>query len=181
MGAVSRRTLLAGAGCLLAGGAARAHTPYRQWQVYRQKHLLIGTCRADPESYPLGKRLVSILVAGLPESKARVARARTQRRLASLLTTGQLEVLLLTLEEAAALADGKAPFAEFGPYPLRLMFEVDGHALVCGEAFPESHAWLVTDALAEELPVSDALRAPDKLTVHPGSAAFLAGEPHPEH
>ena len=55
---LSRRAVVAGASCLLIGRAA-AHTPYRQWDVYRQKHLLIGTCRADPDSYPLGKRLVA--------------------------------------------------------------------------------------------------------------------------
>jgi hypothetical protein len=112
---LSRRSLLVGAACLVAARAGRAHTPYRQWEVYRRKHLLVGTCRADPESYPLGKRLVSILVSGLPESKARVTRAPDQKRLASLLTTEQLELVLFTVDEAVALEDGKAPFTEYGP------------------------------------------------------------------
>jgi hypothetical protein len=61
---------LAGAGWLLCG----AHTPYGQWQVYRRKHLMIGTSKADPPSYPLGRRIVEILVDYLPESSARVTR-----------------------------------------------------------------------------------------------------------
>jgi hypothetical protein len=177
---VSRRTLLAGLSCLLAGRAA-AHTPYKQWDIYRRKHLLIGTCRADQESYPLGKRLVAMLASGLPESKARVTRAPDQRRLASLLTTQQLELVLLKLSEAVALAGGKAPFAEFGPYPVRLVFEAEGYALVCGKDFPERHAWLVTRTLAGQLPITDGLADGDAgLVVHEGSRAYLAGKPEPD-
>jgi hypothetical protein len=179
---LSRRTLLAGAACLLAARAGRAHTPYRQWDVYRRKHLLIGTCRADPQSYPLGQRLVSILAVGLPDSKARVTRAPNQMRLASLLTTGQLDLVVFEFGEAVALAGGNAPFAEFGPYPVRLVFEVDGYALVCGDEFPARHAWLVTRTLADQLPVSKSLTAShaSELAVHAGSRTFLAGGPQPE-
>ena len=178
----SRRTMLAGAAALVAARPAFAHTPYRQWAVYRRKHLLIGTCRADPESYPLGKRLVSILAANLPDSKARVTRAPDQQRLASLITTEQLDLVLLRYEEAVALAAGKAPFGEFEPYPLRLVFEVDEHALVCGENFPDRHGWLVTRALAERLPVSASLASLEarELAVNDGSRAFLAGKAQPE-
>lgn len=175
----SRRTVLAGAACLLAGRAGLAHTPYRQWDVYRQKHLLVGTCRADPASYPLGKRLVSILAKGLPDSKARVTRAPNQTRLASLITTGQLELVLFALPEALALAAGEAPFADYGPYPLRLVFEVDGYGLVGDEAFPARHAWLVTGALAERLPVSRRPVDP-RLPLHDGTKAVLAGLPQPD-
>jgi hypothetical protein len=177
---LSRRALLVGAACLVAARAGRAHTPYRQWEVYRRKHLLVGTCRADPESYPLGKRLVSMLVSGLPESKARITRAPDQKRLASLLTTDQLELVLFTVDEAVALDGGKAPFTDYGPYPLRLVFGVDGYALVCGETFPARHAWLVTEALAEHLPLPKSLLAAERLSLHEGTRAFLSGEPQPE-
>jgi hypothetical protein len=177
----SRRALLVGAACLLAAPPAGAHTPYRQWQVYRRKHLLIGTCRADPESYPLGQRLVAMLASGLPESKARVTRAPDQRRLASLLTTEQLELVLLRFGEGVALARGKAPFAEFGPYAVRLVFEAEGYALVCGKDFPGRHAWLVTRTLAGQLPITGGLADGDAgLVVHEGSQAFLAGKPEPD-
>ena len=178
----SRRTVLAGAASLVVVRPALAHTPYRQWDVYRRKHLLVGTCRADPRSYPLGKRLVSILAANLPDSKARVTRAPDQTRLASLVTTGQLELVLLQFSEAVALTVGQAPFAEFGPYPLRLVFDVDGYALVCGEEFPDRHAWLVTRALADQLPVSESLVASGEpeLAVHDGSRAFITGGPQPD-
>lgn len=175
---ISRRTLLLGAAGMLMVQAAPAHTPYKQWDVYRRKHLLIGTCRADPESYPLGKRLVGILAAGLPDSKARVTRAPNQERLASLLTTEQLDLVLFSFGEAAALADGKEPFTDYGPFPLRLVFAIEDYALVCGETFPARHAWLVTQTLADELPVPDSDQP--RLDLHEGSRAFLAGEPQPD-
>ena len=72
--------------------AASGHTPYRQWQVYRQKHLLIGTSKADAPTYPLGQKIAEVLATHLPESSARVTRGPDPWRLASLLTTGQLEM-----------------------------------------------------------------------------------------
>jgi len=88
---------------------------------------------------------------------------------------------LLQFEEAVALTGGHAPFEEFGPYPLRLVFEVEGFALVCSEEFPARHAWLVTRALAKHLPVSRRLAALDdpELVVHDGSRTFIAGGPEP--
>jgi hypothetical protein len=125
---------------------------------------------------------VSILASALPDSKARVTRAPDQTRLASLVTTGQLELVLLKLDEAASLAEGREPFTEFGPYPLRLVFEVGGYGLVAGEEFPARHAWLVTGALAEHLPPSNLLVASDgpELPIHEGSRAFLSGAPQPD-
>jgi hypothetical protein len=179
---ISRRFALAGALALLAQRSAIGHTPYKQWDVYRRKHLLIGTCRADPESYPLGKRLVAIIADAIPESHARVTRARDQRRLASLITTGQLELIVLRLDEAARLARGEEPFAEFGPFPLHLLFAVGDRALVCREDFPDRHAWLVSRALGEGHPAAPELAAAvrEPLPLHPGARAYLAGEPTPQ-
>ena len=179
---ISRRLLLTGALALAAQRPAVGHTPYKQWDVYRRKHLLIGTCRADPESYPLGKRLVAIITDAIPESHARVTRARDQRRLASLITTGQLELIVLRVDEAVRLARGEEPFAEFGPFPLRLLFAIGDRALVCREDFPVRHAWLVSRALGEGYPAASGLAAAGQgeLLLHPGASAYLAGEPTPE-
>ena len=70
-----RIALLAPLLCLLQTQAGRAHTPFQQWVVYRRKHLIIGTSKADAGSYDLGKKLVAQLEVQLPESKARTARA----------------------------------------------------------------------------------------------------------
>jgi hypothetical protein len=56
--AVLRSTLIGGAWLL-----ASAHTPYRQWQVYRRRHLLIGCSRTDAPTYPLAQKIVEVLAA----------------------------------------------------------------------------------------------------------------------
>ncbi|NIR30294.1 MAG: hypothetical protein GWN84_13485, partial [Gammaproteobacteria bacterium] len=62
---------------------ATGHTPYRQWVVYRQRHLIIATNRADPPSHRLGVQMAAVLAAELPASRARVARAPNAARVAS--------------------------------------------------------------------------------------------------
>ncbi len=176
-----RRRLLAalaaaGVWPLLAG-----HTPYRQWAVYRRKHLLVGTCRADAPTYPLGKRIVAALESELPESRPRVTRARDQERLASLLTTGQIEIVLFSAGDTVRLRDGAPPFDSLGPAELAALFRFGGHWLVCRADFPNRHAWLVTRALTgvaadftDAAPATDAL-----LPAHDGALAFAAGAPEP--
>ena len=114
MPTASRRACLRGGVALAAWLLASAHTPYRQWVVYRRRRLLIGSSKAEPASYELGKRVAAALLAALPESMARVSRAPDKFRLASLLSTDQMEVALLRAEDAAALADGRDPFRDYG-------------------------------------------------------------------
>ncbi len=176
-----RRRLLktgAAAGALaLAGG----HTPYRQWAVYRRKHLLIGTCRADAPTYALGKRIVAALETRLPESRARVTRARDQQRLASLMTTGQLPIVLFSSDDAMRLRDGAPPFEAFGPTALAALFRFADHWLICRPDFPDRHAWLVARALSASVAeFTDATPADDTVApVHPGARAFADGGPEP--
>ena len=56
--------------CLIATAwfVAGAHTPYRQWQVYRRRHLLIGTSKADEPTYPLGQKVAELLATHLPRA-----------------------------------------------------------------------------------------------------------------
>lgn len=168
---------------LAALAGASAHTPYRQWQVYRRKHLLIGTSKADAPSYPLGKQVAEVLATHLPESSARVARGPTPLRLASLLTTGQLEVALLSGEHVAALRDGAAPFEDFGPTALVALFRFGGHWLVCRPDFPDHHAWQVVRTLTEHAgkieAAAPALPGECPVPVHLGALAYAAGEPLP--
>lgn len=163
--------------------ATGAHTPYGQWQVYRRRHLMIGTSKADPASYPLGQRIARVLVTDLPESSARVARGPDAWRLASLLTSGQIEVVLLRGAELVALRDGGPPFEAFGATRLCSLFAFGDHWLVCRPDFPDHHAWLVVETLAIHGDMTlggsptDPARSP--VPVHPGALAFLRGEPMP--
>lgn len=180
---ISRRTILragvATATYLLVGG----HTPYRQWTVYRRKHLLIGTCRADEPSYALGKRIAAVLEEYLPKSKARVSRAPDQYRLASLITTGQLEIMLFSRADVAALRDGATPFEDFGATPLTTVFTFGDHLLVTRPDFPDRHAWLVAKTLTERAgdfeDAAPALSNDLPAAPHPAALAFAAGEPEP--
>lgn len=170
---------------LIAGACyvTAAHTPYRQWQVYRQRHLLIGTSKADAPTYPLGQRIAELLATELPESSARVTRGPDPWRLASLLTSDQLEVALLSTTDVAALRDGRAPFEAFGPTALNALFAFGDYVLVCRPDFPPHHAYLVVetlsahaDAIAGAAPASP-LASP--VPIHPGALAYALGEPMP--
>ena len=177
---MNRRRLLGLGGAaglvFLLGG----HTPYRQWEVYRKKHLLIGCHRGDPETYALAQRIEALLAEHLPAAKARVARAPHAGRLASLLGTGQLEIAVLAADEAAAMLRGSGTFAPYGPVAVRLLAPVGDRLLVARPDFPDRHAWLVTGALVGT-PLTPAALGPDEAAVawHPGSRAFIEGAPKP--
>jgi hypothetical protein len=176
----NRRRVLTALALLSLAGVTRAHTPYRQWVVYRRKHLLIGTTRADPDGYRLGKELAAVLVSELPESRARVARARDARRLASLMATGQLRVALLDTHGALAMAAGDPPFQDFGPQDLRVLLVMERRLLVAVAALPDRHAWLVTGTLLE---AGFGDRDPGRsveLPLHRGSLAYVSGTDIPD-
>jgi hypothetical protein len=182
-----RRTALQVGAAGLAWLALSAHTPYGQWQVYRQRHLMIGTSKADPPSYQIGQRIVGVLATNLPESSARVTRGPDAWRLASLLTSGQIEVVLLTTAELVALRDGRPPFEAFGATRLCSLFVFDGqggdHWLVCRPDFPDRHAYLVVETLAihGDMTLGGSPADPERspVPVHPGALAVLRGEPLP--
>jgi hypothetical protein len=168
----------------VAGGAWFAlsgHTPYGHWKIYRRKHLIIGSCRADPPSFPLAETIAATLVQRLPESSARASRAPDQRRIASLLASDQWQVSVLRRQDAAGLAAGSGLFETTGPVPLNRLFEMGDHLLVCRPDFPDRHAWLVTAALTEnaaDIP-GGAAPQPGAIPVHPGALAYTAGKPMP--
>lgn len=178
-----RRTFLQGALIATAWLATAGHTPYRQWQVYRRRHLLIGTSKADAPTYALGQRIAELLATHLPGSSARVTRGPDPWRLASLLTTGQLEVALLSASDVAALRDGRAPFAAFGPTDLNALFAFGDYVLVCRPDFPAHHAYQVVQTLADNAAQIAGARPLDASTspvaIHDGARAYAMGETMP--
>jgi hypothetical protein len=168
---------------LTAWLATGAHTPYRQWQVYRRRHLLIGCSRSDPLTYALAQRIVAVLAAELPESSARVTRGPDAWRLASLLTTGQLEVAVLAAADVAALRDGRAPFEAFGPTELSALFAFGDHFLICRPDFPDHHAYQVVRTLSENAAAIGGARpiqaSASPVAIHAGARAYALGEPMP--
>lgn len=175
---IRRRQLLRGGLAVAAGVLLGGHTPYKQWVVYRRKHLLIGCHRADPRTYDLAKRAVALLAEHLPAAEARVARAPNAGRLASLLGTGQLDVAILDGADTMAMSQGRGVFAPYGKTALRIILSLDDRVLVAQAGFPARYAWLLTGALAgTELAVAPDITADHGVPWHPGSVDFLQGRP----
>lgn len=163
---------------------AWAHTPFRQWAVFRQRFLLITTARDDPGSDDLGEEIARILLTLLPASHAQVSRARDWRILASLLTTRQTEVAVMARARAEALLKGAEPYQDYGAAPLRVIVQTDRYALVCREDFPAHHAYLLSEALMQEAQTQGfAVPLPEAgagaILAHPGALAYALGEALP--
>lgn len=175
----SRRRLLIGIALAATSvAAAGAHTPYGQWVVYRQKHLLIGAHRGDNRTYELAQAIVAALDEELPEARARIARGPRPQRIASLIGTGQMLIAVLSEAEAESMAEAHPPFDGYRPTPLRVLATLGGgYLLVASPDLPEDHAWLVAEALDH----SQIGHAPESvaLPIHPGAAAFWSGAPRP--
>ena len=183
-GCADRRALLAaalaGVALIVPGRALLAHTPYRQWKVYRQRHLMIGASREDAASYPKAKEIQAFLETYLPEASARVARARTRRRLADLLETDQIRMVVLSVEDAVALGRGEPPFR--GPVEVRTLWRFGDHVMVVRPSFPSAHAWMLARAFAEHGPAlaeSSPVPAHAEVPLHEGVRIARDGEPMP--
>ena len=179
-----RRRLLTGLWGGVAALLCTAHTPYQQWVIYRKRHLIILTSKADASAYDLGQRVAAVLARELPASKARVTRAPYMERIGSLLSTAQLDVALLKAENASALLHGRPPFVDYGPLPLRRIAALGAYVLVCRDDFPARHAYLMAQALdghAADLVVGMAAEAVRDVPMHAGALAYARGQPLPAY
>jgi hypothetical protein len=171
------RLVLIGAVSLLASG----HAPYGQWGIYRKRYLLILTTRADPTSHELGTHIAALLAEHLPESRARVSRAPHKERIASLISSKQMDVAVMHRNDAANLRAGASPFSDYGPVPLHAIVAMGDYQVVCRDDFPARHAWLIAEALSKDqlsIPVSGAA-SDARVPLHPGAEAFFRGRPLP--
>jgi TRAP-type uncharacterized transport system substrate-binding protein len=163
--------------------ALSGHTPYGHWKIYRQKHLLIGSCKTDAPSYPLAQQIAETLVRQLPKSSARASRAPDQRRIASLLASDQWQVSVLRRDEAADLVAGRGLFETVGAVTLRSLFTMGDHLLVCRPDFPDRHAWLVVATLTENtagIQGGSPMRPNAAgIPIHLGALAYAKGKPLP--
>jgi len=171
-----RRALLLSAAMLLAPPApVGAHTPYRQWVVYRRRHLLVGCHRRDGNAYERAKAIEVWLAEALPAARVRVARAPDAARLASLLATDQLELALVRDVEAAAMRAGTAEFAPYGAVSLETLAGIGRHRLVAVSTFPAGHTTLLLDALAAApAAVRPSLPKTPATPLHPAAADWFA-------
>jgi TRAP transporter TAXI family solute receptor len=86
------------------------HTPYRQWQVYRKNRLIFVASEVDEVSLRLGASIEQALVARLPRSKAMMATTATPVDVVGLLASSQLDVALLTSDDAYEAVKGAGKF-----------------------------------------------------------------------
>jgi hypothetical protein len=173
--------------CLAAASAGwvllSGHSPYRQWIVYRQTHLIILTSRDDLGADDLGEKFAAIVRGALPDSHAAVGRGPRVQRIASLISTQQVAVGVVSRPNALAMYHGEGPFQQYGAIPLRVLVQNDGYRLVCRDDFLPQHGFLLAEALMENgkdlglsIPARDAAGTGD-IPAHVGALAFAERRP----
>jgi len=132
---------------LAIGGGAfwlSGHAPYRQWLKYRSARLMIVASRHEPEAFPLTEALTGDLQRAIPDAKPEAARAASVLRIASLVVTRQIEVTVLTADQAGAMSRGEGESAPEGPVPLNLIaFLREPFVLACHANFERDKAYLL--------------------------------------
>ena len=159
-----------------------AHSPWGQYQVYRQKHLLIMSTIEDEPTYPFSKKLIAAINEVLPHARARPARAKHFQRVHSLFSTKQMQIMLLSRSNAVAAFNGDGPFTAYGSLDFRVLYQFGDLQLLGQVDFPDQFAWLVTDAIMRAQAIIEAdtpdivLKLPN---LHPGTLTALKNEPMP--
>lgn len=123
------------------------HTPFPQWKVYRRIHLFIVVSREDALACDLGSAIALTLATELPASRARITRARDALRLASLISTKQLDMALLHRSELSAWQQNQPPYNQLEPVALREIFNIGDYRLVSHDGFLSDHAAVVSQTL----------------------------------
>jgi hypothetical protein len=145
---MNRRNFLKGGMGAVALVPVVGHTPFPQWKVYRKLHLFIVVNRQDPVACELGDDIALTLATELPESRALVTHARDGLRLASLISTQQLDVALVHRSELEAWQQGDSPYDQLEPVGLREIFSRNDYVLISREDFLPEHAAMVSQTLA---------------------------------
>ena len=160
-----------------------AHSPWGQYHAYRQQHLLIMSTREDIPTYPFSKLLIEVINQELPEASARPARARTFKRVQSLLSTGQIPLLLLSKKNARALINGTGPFKKFGKTESFVIYNFGDLVLLSEPNFPNRHAWQLTkvfmNIVNESINAKSPLETRQVTNIHQGTLKALNGESIP--
>ncbi|HEX2338191.1 MAG TPA: hypothetical protein VHI72_17150 [Hyphomicrobiaceae bacterium] len=117
-----------------------------------------------------------------------MSRAPNNDRIASLISSHQMDVALMRRDDAAALRQGRPPFAGHGPVKLCTIVGIGEFLLVCRDDFAARHAWLVAEAFDKNrdvlpemlLPSTSTSEPPDsRIPLHPGAVGYFTGAPMP--
>lgn len=173
------RLTLATAFVMFPLAKAMAHTPYRFWDVFRQRNMQILTSHADYTGDDTGEAWVAVLRENLPLSRAMVSRTLDLARMASLLKTNQVKIAVLSYRQAHLMVAGEPPFEEFAPLPLEILVDNGKYLLLTRADLPLYHGYLVTAALmeaADKLQLVKPGKGQFGMTVHAGAQAYYRGE-----
>ncbi len=163
-----------------------AHSPYRQWDVYRRARLVIVASFEEPEAARLGRRVAATLARHIPQSRAMLSRARDTSDLFRLLASKQLDMALVGEADAHAAVTGTQGFAAGGRIPLRSLAQIGPYLLVCREEFPRANAYRIAETLAEGWPeifepTAEAAgprpTSSVRVALHPGAGEYYADHP----
>jgi len=112
-----------------------------------------------------------------------VARGPHVQRIASLISTRQAEVGVVSRPNALAMYHGEGPFRQYGAMPLRVLVQNEAYRLVCRDDFLPQHGYLLAEALMERgaglglsIPGRNAVDA-GEIPPHAGALAFAEGRP----
>ncbi len=176
---LARALLLGAAGALLLG-----HSPYRQWYVFRAKHLVVVTSDGLPGAFALAEAVAGAIAARLPETKALPATARASAEVVRLLRSRQLQVGLIPPADALEALQGKGRFSDDAPVPLRALASLGSYLLVVLDEYPRDKAFRIVRTVAEypgswPLPQKPVLRGQAPIPFHPGALDYYEGRPAP--
>lgn len=168
-----RRTFIASFPLALGETVAFAHSPWGQYAVYRQKHLLILSTRDDKTTYPFSKLLVNAINMEAPKAKARPARARDLERAYDLLRTDQFQFAILSKSNIDAMRTATGQFAGGEPVDLRTIYRFDTLDFVVRADLPKKLVAIVAHAVMAGLPSLPGALAPTDVlkqtTLHDGA------------
>lgn len=168
-----RRTFLCALSATLFSLTAKAHSPWGQYAVYRQKHLLVLSTRDDLESYGYSKLLVEVINKEAPEAKARPARAVNLERAYNLLRTDQFQFALLSTKNINSMRAASGPFKDRPPVDLKTIYQFDKLEFVVRAEFPNELVGIVTEAVLSNIDTLPGALPPGELlkftTLHDGA------------
>lgn len=154
------------------------HSPFRQWYVYREHHLIVAAAAADRVAGDLADAISARLRERLPETQSVPVDASDNHELISLLRSHQLKLVILDRRASRAALDGTGEFAPYGSTPVRLIYLSKDYVLVGLDDLPDALAAHVAEALLAPgliVPVSESparnLEAP--IPLHAGAANAL--------
>ena len=144
-----------------------AHSPWGQYQVYRQKHLLILSTKEDAPTYPFSKRLTTIINRIEPTASARPARAKDLRRIHALLKTNQMQFAVLSKQNAVHLRQGTAAFKDKEPLAMAVIYTFGELEFLVQPEFPDQLVSIVTHAVLSSLDHFPDADPPEKIINNP--------------